>query len=172
MVFADSLDEIVDTSFTASAGWSFPDGWTIANGVLTATDAKRGGSLRVGKTFDGKKEYTYLIKISGLVKNGAGVIPVIGDQSAPVIKTDGVFTGRLTPTSRDTVIISVQPDGSTNNLSAVIEYYRFGEKAPRKVLRPDEYTLSGNTITFNVPPLPGDRNIIIYAPSKLVGAVG
>ena len=165
MVFADrSLPNyITNGDFASDTIWTKGSGWTIGAGVATAAGA-----------------------ISTPISQNANV-PIIQGQSYTVEFTVTASAGTLTPsvggnagttrgagTWRETIIAgSTQVlaftgaafTGTLDNVSVKDIYSN-----DRLINRADEFTLAGNVLTLNNVPPSGTKNVIVFAPSLLLGA--
>jgi len=168
MVFADLLDEFTTNGgFSTDEDWTKGVGWTIADGVAkaTATDGDLEQSAAI--LMHEGESYTLTFTVSdysagtitpnmagtagtGRTANGTHIETIVAGATQLI-----TFTGSTTFT------------GNIDNVSLTRE-----NSTQRKVFRPDEYTLENTTLTLDIAPQSGTKNVLVFAPSLLFGAVG
>lgn len=165
MVFVDDgLNEYVTNGgFETDSDWTKGSGWVIGSGVATATTASTALSQSSSITLIEGQSYniTYTITRSagsitpsiggtnGESRNSAGTYTetIIAGSSQMIALTGSGFTG----TVDNVTITNVQPTGTN-------------------VLNPNQYTLDGTSLSFVTAPPVGVNNVLVFAPSELVGA--
>lgn len=167
MVFADqSLREHVtngtfdsDTAWTKGAGWTISAGTAVATGAIsTALTQNANPAIVVGQSYT----VSYGVGVT------AGTIyPYIGGTVGIGRSASGTYTETIIAGS--TQALTFQGTGFTGIIDGVS--VKAVHAPVRQILRPlDEYTLVGNVLTLTTPPPFGTKNIVVFAPSQLLGA--
>lgn len=165
MVFADRVlaSYAANTDFATDTIWSKGAGWTIGAGVATATGAISTAISQNG-TSPLVQGQSYTVEFT--VTASAGTLtPSVGGNAGT---TRGAGTWRETIIAGSTQVIAftgVAFTGTLDNASV-----KDLATARRMINRPDEYTLVGNQLTLNNIPPSGTKNVIVFAPSLLLGA--
>lgn len=165
MVFADRAisSYAANTDFATDTIWTKGAGWTIGAGVATAAGAIS-TAISQNATSPLVQGQSYTVEFT--VTAGAGTLtPSIGGNAGT---TRGAGTFRETIIAGATQVIAftgVAFTGTLDNASV-----KDLSTLKRLINRPDEYTLVGNQLTLNNIPPSGTKNVIVFAPSLLLGA--
>jgi len=166
MVFADrQLPEYqTNGNFGADLNWTKGAGWTIAAGKATATgaistDIKQNAALNL----IAGQSYTVQFTVT---RSAGSLTPSIGGTAGTARSATDQYTETIIAGS--TQEIKFTGAGFTGDLDFVT--VKPVQSYARQILRPDEYTLSGNQLVLTEIPPKGTKNIIVFAPSELVGA--
>lgn len=89
-------------------------------------------------------------------------IPIADDTNSAFFQS---FDG-----DASTVAFTLTADLGTDENTIMVFADNTGSSTKREILRPDEYTLNGNALTFVTAPASGTGNILVFAPSMLLGA--
>jgi len=165
MVFADRAipNYVTNGDFATDTIWAKGAGWTISAGVATASGAISTAITQNANTpiIQGQ---SYTVEFT--VTASAGTLtPSIGGNAGT---TRGAGTWRETIIAGSTQVLAFTGaafTGTLDNVSIKPTY-----SAQRLINRPDEYTLVGNQLTLNNIPPSGTKNVIVFAPSQLLGA--
>lgn len=165
MVFADRAipNYVTNGDFASDTIWAKGAGWTIGAGVATAA-----GAISTAITQNANvplvQGQSYTVEFT--VTASAGTLtPSVGGNAGT---TRGAGTWRETIIAGSTQVLAFTGaafTGTLDNASVKPTY-----AAQRIINRPDEYTLVGNQLTLNNVPPSGTKNIIVFAPSQLLGA--
>ena len=165
MVFADRAVQSYasNTDFATDTIWTKGAGWTIAAGVATATGAI---STAISQTATTPIVQGQSYTVEFTVTASAGTLtPSVGGNAGT---TRGAGTWRETIIAGSTQTLAFTGVAFTGTLDAATIKDVYARS--RVINRPDEYTVVGNQLTLtNVPPS-GTSNIIVFAPSQLLGA--
>lgn len=167
MVFADKKfgEYTQNGTFDTDSNWTKGAGWSISAGVATAT-----GAISTDLTQTAllpliqRESYTITYTIT---RSAGGIIPKIGGTSGTERTASGTYTETIIAGS--TQAITFTGNGFTGTVDNVSVYRTTASR--REILRPDEYTLSGSTLTIAEAPASGTNNILVIAPILLVGTV-
>jgi len=98
-----------------------------------------------------------------ITRSAGGLIPYIGGNAG----TERTATGQWTETivAGGNQEIFVRGNGFTGTVDNIV--VRPVATPKRMILRPDEYTLEGNTLILDTQPPQGTGNVIVFAPSLL-----
>lgn len=166
MVFADRPlpDYVTNGTFATDTIWTKGTGWTIGAGVATATGAISTDLTETASpTLIAGHSYTITFTIT---RSAGGVIPKIGGTSGTERTSSGTYTETIIAGSTQAITFSGNAFTGTVDTVTVKPTYA----ALRQIIRPDEYTLAGNILTLSFVPPTGTKNIIVFAPSLLLGA--
>lgn len=165
LVFADRAipNYTTNTDFATDTIWTKGAGWTIGAGVATAAGAISTAISQNAVTpiIQGQ---SYTVEFT--VTAAAGTLtPSVGGNSGT---TRGAGTWRETIIAGATQVLAFTGVGFTGTLDNAsvkgIDGYR------RMINRPDEMTLANNILTLQNIPSAGTKNVIVFAPSLLIGA--
>lgn len=165
IVFADQkqINQILNGDFATDTVWNKGAGWTIASGTATAT-----GAISTALSQDASialiENDSYNITMT-ITASAGSITPNIGGKAGTARNANGTYTETII--AGNTQAISFTTSSFTGTIDSVV--VSSATSSRRMVLKPDEFTLDSNTITFDTPPA-GD--ILIFAPSRLFGAVG
>lgn len=165
LVFADRAipSYAANTDFATDTVWTKGAGWTIGAGVATAAGAIS-TAISQNATLPLVQGQSYTVEFT--VTASAGTLtPSVGGNPGT---TRGAGTWRETIIAGATQVLAFTGVGFTGTLdNASLK----GTAASRRTVnRPDEMTLANNQLTLqNIPP-PGTKNVIVFAPSLLIGA--
>lgn len=165
MVFSDRAlqNYVTNSDFATDTIWTKGAGWTIGSGVATAAGAISTAISQIANSpiIQGQ---SYTVEFT--VTASAGTLtPSIGGNPGT---TRGAGTWRETIVAGATQVLAFTGVGFTGTLdNASIKSIGV---VPREINRPDEYTLVGNQLTLNNIPPVGTKNVIVFAPSQLLGA--
>lgn len=165
MVFADRQipNYITNGDFASDTIWSKGAGWSIGAGVATAAGAI---STAISQNSNTPLVQGQSYTVEFTVTASAGTLtPSIGGNSGT---TRGAGTWRETIIAGSTQSLAFTGVGFTGTLDNVS--IKPTAAVLRMINRPDEYTLVGNQLTLNNIPPSGTKNVIVFAPAKLVGA--
>lgn len=166
MVFADRPlpDYVTNGTFATDTIWTKGAGWTIGAGVATATGAISTDLTETASpTLIAGHSYTITFTIT---RSAGGVIPKIGGTSGTERTSSGTYTETIIAGSTQAITFSGNAFTGTVDTVTVKPTYA----ALRQLIRPDEYTLAGNILTLSFVPPTGTKNVIVFAPSLLIGA--
>lgn len=165
MVFADRLREYsTNGSFTTDSDWTKGTGWTIGSGVATATGAiSTSLEQNAGITLIEGESYTITMTIT---RTAGTITPSIGGTDGTARSADGTYTETILAGSDQK--IEFAGSGFTGTIDDV-SVHRVNA-SHREILRNDEFTIDGTTLTLNEAPPTGTNNILVFAPSLLLGA--
>lgn len=165
MVFSDRAitNYTSNTDFATDTIWSRGAGWTIGAGVATAAGAIS-TAISQNAVTPLVQGQSYTVEFT--VTASAGTLtPSVGGNAGT---TRGAGTWRETIIAGATQVIAFTGVGFTGTLdNASVK----GTGTSRRMInRPDEMTLANNLLTLtNIPPA-GTKNVIVFAPSLLIGA--
>ncbi|MGE3331986.1 MAG: hypothetical protein AB7J37_13730, partial [Candidatus Melainabacteria bacterium] len=165
MVFADRAfgNHVDNGTFATDTIWTKGSGWTIGGGVATAAGAI---STAISQNSNVPIVTSQSYTVEFTVTASAGTLtPSVGGTAGT---TRGAGTWKETIIAGSTQEIAFTGVGFTGTLDNV-SIHRV-ENAQRLINRPDEYTVNGNQLTLNNVPPPGTKNVIVFAPSQLLGA--
>lgn len=165
MVFADKAlpDSVSNGTFATDTIWTKGAGWTIGAGVATAVLAS--SDLTQNSSTPLIEGQSYVIKYT-ITRTAGDVTAKIGGAAATARSSAGTYLETIVAGSTQAITFTGNGfSGSVDNVTVKPIY-----AARREILRPDEYTLSGNQLTLNAAPPSGTKNIIVFAPSLLLGA--
>lgn len=161
MIFVDKKLEEFSTNgtFASDTAWTKGAGWTIAAGVATATgaistDLSQTAALPI---IQGE---AYIITYT-ITRSAGGLIPKIGGVSGTERIANGTYTEQIIAGS--TQALTFTGNGFTGTLDTVSIHRANTNK--RQILRPDEFDITNNALTFNEAPASGTNNILVFAPS-------
>lgn len=165
LVFADRaiVNYASNTDFATDTIWTKGAGWTISGGVANATGALNTPISQVAVTpiIQGQS-YTVEFTVTALAGT---VTPSVGGNAGT---TRGAGTWRETIVAGSTQVLAFTGVGFTGTLdNAPIRATAGGT---RVINRADEMTLNGNQLTLQNIPTAGTKNVIVFAPSSLIGA--
>ncbi len=167
MVFADRQlsNHVSNGTFDTDTVWTKGSGWTIGAGVATATGAISTDLTQNAVTpIVAGQSYTITFTVT---RSAGGVIPKIGGTSGTERTANGTYTETIVAGSTQALTFSGNAFTGTVDTVTVKPTYA----AQRQILRPvDEYTLTGNDLVLTFAPPTGTKNIIVFAPSLLLGA--
>lgn len=165
MVFSDRAipNYLNNGDFASGTGWTPGAGWSIGSGVATAAGAISTALTQNANTplIQGQ---SYTVELTVTASAGT-VTPSIGGNAGT---TRGAGTFRETIIAGATQVIAFTGVGFTGTIDNVSVKPTYA--AQRVINRPDEYTVVGNQLTLNNIPPSGTKNIIVFAPSQLLGA--
>lgn len=165
MVFSDRAIQsyATNTDFATDSVWTKGAGWTIGSGVATATGAIN-TEIQQNATAPLVQGQTYTVEFT--VTASAGTLtPSVGGNAGT---TRGAGTWRENIVCGSTQVIAFTGVGFTGTLDNAS--VKETGVARRFINRPDEMTLVGNQLTLNNVPPTGTKNVIVFAPSLLLGA--
>lgn len=166
MVFADRKFEEYTTNgtFASDTVWTKGAGWTIGAGVATASTASSDLSETAGIIILAGESYTITYTIT---RSAGTVTPSIGGVSGTTRNASGTYTETIIAGATQVISFTGAAfSGTVDNVSVHLT-----TAVRREILRPDEFTLDGTTISFNTAPAAGTNNILVFAPSRLLGQV-
>lgn len=167
MVFADAQFDsyVTDGTFNSSSDWTLGAGWTIAANTATATGAI---STAMSQTSPIPFIQGELYTITYTMTQSAGsIIASVGGTNGTSRNSAGTYTETVLAGSSQTLAFT--GSGFTGTITNVSVHRVLEER--RQVCRPEEFTLpNGNQIQFVTAPAKGTNNIIVFAPSLLLGA--
>jgi hypothetical protein len=164
MVFADraALNYVTNGDFASDTIWAKGAGWTISGTAIATGAISTALTQNASSPLVQGQSYTLEFTVTA---SAGTVTPSIGGNAGT---TRGAGTFRETIIAGSTQVLAftgVAFTGTVDNISI-----KDTSSADRMINRPDEYTLVGNQLTLsNVPPA-GTKNIIVFAPSLLLGA--
>lgn len=166
MVFADRPlpDYVTNGTFATDTVWTKGAGWVIAAGVATATLASSDLEETLSPTLMPGQSYTLVFTIT---RSAGDVTPKIGGTAGTTRNSSGTYTETIVAGS-SSQLIEFTGNGFTGTVDTVSVKPTYA--ALRQIVRPDEYTLVGNQLTLSFVPPTGTKNVIVYAPSLLLGA--
>lgn len=166
MVFADRqlAQYVTNGAFASDTGWTKGAGWTIGAGVATATGAIS-TDLSQNAAFPLVEGMSYTLTFT-VTRSAGGVIPKLGGTAGTERTSAGTFTETIVAGSTQTIVFSGNAFTGTLDAISIKPTYN----ARREILRSDEFTLAGNQLTLNEAPPQGTKNVIVFAPSQLLGA--
>lgn len=166
MVFADRAlpDFVTNGGFATDTGWTKGVGWTIAGGVAVATGAiSTALSQNASIPLIAGESYTATFTIT----REAGVVAVnIGGTPGADRTASGTYSETIIAGA--TQALTFLTNAFTGTIDAVTVKPTYG--ARRQVLRADEFTLVNSQLTLAEAPPLGTKNVIVFAPSLLLGA--
>ena len=164
MVFADCLREYstngafaTDTDWTKGTGWTITGGEAVATGAIS-TDLEQDSTI----TLIEGESYTVTMTIT---RTAGGVTPEIGGTAGTERTSAGTYTETIIAGSTQKIAFS--GNGFTGTVDDV-SVTRVNS-THREILRDDEFTLNGTSLTFDKAPAVGTNNILVFAPSQLLG---
>jgi len=166
MIFVDAGLEACATNgaFASDTGWTKGSGWTIGSGVATATGAiSTALSQTSAVTVVQGQAYRFTYTIT---RSAGGLIPSIGGTSGVERTASGTYSEVIIAGSTQTIAFT--GNGFTGTLDNV--FVNVVATAGRNVQDPATYTVNGTALTFNTAPPLGTNNILVFAPSLLLGA--
>ena len=168
MVFADrSIDYVTTGDFAEDANWTKGTGWTIASGVATATGAiSTDLEQNANQILTEGESYTITFTVAN--QSAGGVIPKIGGISGTERTANGTYTETIIAGS--TQVIAIEGNGYTGDVDNIS--VKRVNSSRREVLRDDEFTLDGTNLNIPGPVPSGTNNILVFAPSLLLGVAG
>lgn len=167
MVFADRIEEYTTNGgFDADTDWTKGAGWTIASGVATATTASTDLEQTAAITVREGELYTVTFTVSN--RTGGDVTPKIGGVSGTARSADGTYTETIL--AGNTQLIEFTGNTFSGDIDDISVYRAVGER--RTILSSSEFTISGTTLSINKVPPAGTNNVLVFAPSLLVGELG
>lgn len=168
MVFADLLDELVTNGdFDSDEDWTKGTGWTIADGVAkgssTTDDLEQNAAILIHEG----ESYTLTFTVSDY--SSGTITPYVGGTAGTGRTANGTYTETIIAGSTQLITFTGTSTftGNLDDVSLTRE-----NSSQRKVFRPDEYTLENTTLTLYTAPQSGTKNVLVFAPSLLFGAVG
>lgn len=166
MVFADRPlpDYVSNGTFATDTIWTKGAGWTIGAGVATATGAIS-TDLTQNAALNVIAGHSYTIEFT-ITRSAGGVIPKIGGTSGTERTSSGTYKETIIAGSTQAITFSGNAFTGTVDTVTVKPTYA----ALRQLIRPDEYTLLGTQLTLSFVTPTGTKNIIVFAPSLLLGA--
>ena len=165
LVFVDSgLNKYATNgTFAADSDWTKGAGWSIGSGVATATGAiSTAIEQDAAVTVIEGQSYTVTMTIT---RTAGGLIPSIGGTDGTERTAAGTYTETIIAGS--TQALAFTGNGFTGTLDDVT-VTRVQSSGP-DIQNPSAYTLSGTSLTFNSAPPNGTDNILVFAPSLLLG---
>lgn len=167
MIFADKKfgEYSTNGSFSSDTGWTKGTGWSIAAGVASATTASADLSQTPAIPILNQESYTLTYTIT---RSAGDITPKIGGVAGVTRNSAGTYTETII--AGNTQAIAFTGNGFTGTVDNVSIHRTTASR--REILRPDEFTLNGTSLTFTEAPITGTSNIIVFAPSLLFGAVG
>ena len=166
MVFADKEFPEYSTNgtFASDANWTKGAGWTIAAGVATATGAIS-TNLEQNTAIPLIEGESYTLKDTAT--RSAGTITAnLGGTAGTARSASGTYSETFIAGSTQAIIFTTS--GFTGTVDSVSVHPTNIER--RNILRPNEYTLSGTTLSITEAPATGTNNILVFAPALLLGA--
>jgi hypothetical protein len=166
MVFADRPlpNYVSNGTFDTDTIWTKGAGWTIGASVATATGAIS-TDLSQNAVTPLVQGMSYTIEYT-ITRSAGGVIPKIGGTSGTERTSSGTYKETIIAGSTQALTFSGNAFTGTVDTVTVKPTYA----ALRQIIRPDEYTLVGNQLTLSFIPPSGTKNVIVFAPSLLLGA--
>jgi len=168
MIFADKKfgEYVTNGAFAADTNWTKGAGWTIGSGVATATGAI---STDLSQTLTTPiiKEEVYVVTYT-ITRTAGSIQPSLGTVLGTSRNASGTYTETIIAGSTsDFKFTTTGFTGTVDNVSI-----HRATASRREILRPDEFTLNGTSLTFNEAPAAGTNNIVVFAPSTLFGSLG
>lgn len=168
MIFADKKfgEYVTNGTFTVDSNWTKGAGWTIGSGVATATGAI---STDLSQTLTTPiiKEEVYVVTYT-ITRTVGSIQPSLGTVLGTSRNASGTYTETIIAGS--TSDFKFATTGFTGTVDGVSIHRATASR--REILRPDEFTLSGTTLTFSEAPAAGTNNVVVFAPSTLFGSLG
>lgn len=167
MVFADRQlpDHVSNGGFASDTVWTKGVGWTIGGGVATATGAIS-TDLSQAPLYPIVTAQSYTVQFT-VTRSAGGIIPKIGGVAGTERTSSGTYTETIVAASTQSIVFS--GNGFTGTVDNVVVKPTYASK--RQILRPlDDYVINGNQLTLSEVPPSGTKNIIVFAPSLLLGA--
>lgn len=157
-------DYVTNGTFATDTGWTKGAGWTIGAGVATATGAiSTAISQTAPFTITEGRSYTVTFTIT---RSAGTLTPSIGGTSGTAQNASGTYSETIIAGSTQTIAFT--GSGFTGTLDNVTIETANG--AGFDIQPPVNYTINGTSLTFTLPPANGTNNILVSAPSLLVGA--
>lgn len=157
-------DYVTNGTFATDTGWTKGAGWTIGAGVATATGAISTAIEQTAAfTLEEGKSYTVTFTIT---RSAGTLTPSIGGTSGTAQNSSGTYSETIIAGSTQTIAFT--GSGFTGTLDNVSIETANG--AGFQIQPPANYTINGTSLTFTLAPANGTNNILVSAPSLLVGA--
>jgi hypothetical protein len=165
MVFVDDgLNEYVTNgNFATDTDWTKGSGWVIGSGVATATTASTALTQDSELTLIEGQSYNITYTIT---RSAGTVTPSIGGTDGETRNADGTYTETIIAGSAQAIAFTGDSFSGTVDNVSVTKIQSSGAN----ILNPNQYTLDGTSLTFVTAPASGTNNILVFAPSQLVGA--
>lgn len=161
MVFAER-EYTTNGTFASDTGWTKGTGWTIGSGVATATGAistaleqTAGLSLVQGLAYEVR--YT-------VTRSAGTVTPNVGGTAGTGRTASGTYSEIIIGGSSQTISFT------TSGFTGTVDNVSVRKVGGLEIFAPNEYTISGTTLTFGSAPAIGTNNIQVWAPSRLSNA--
>lgn len=165
MVFVDQgLQEYVTNGgFTSDADWTKGTGWTISGDKANATTATSDLEQTSALTLVEGQAYS----VTYTMTQSVGDVTIkIGGNSGTTQTTAGTYTETII--AGDSQLIEFTGDGFTGTIDNVTVLNASSKGFD--IQNPNAYTLNGTALVFTTAPNTGANNILVFAPSTLVGA--
>lgn len=165
MVFADRrLTEFIENGdFATDTIWTKGSGWTISGGTANASGASSDLEQNASEPLIEGMSYTVTFTMTF---SSGSVTPKVGGTSGTTRTSAGTYTETIIAGSTQVIEFTGSSFNGTIDDVSVTPVYG----ARRENLRSDEFTLTGNQLALNEAPPSGTKNILVYAPSLLLGA--
>lgn len=157
-------DYVTNGTFATDTGWTKGTGWTIGTGVATATGAISTAIEQTAAfTLEEGKSYTVTFTIT---RSAGTLTPSIGGTDGAAQNSSGTYSETIIAGSTQTIAFT--GSGFTGTLDNVSIETSNG--AGFQIQPPANYTINGTSLTLTLAPANGTNNILVSAPSLLVGA--
>jgi hypothetical protein len=166
-VFVDNTarNHVTNGTFATDTGWTKGSGWTIGSGVATASTASSALSQTAPFTLTEGIEYVLTYTAT---RSAGSVVPSIGARDGTSRSAAGTYTETIIAGSTQTIAFTGSGfSGTIDNVTI-----RTANSAGFVIVRPDQYTLNGTSLTFVQPPASGTNNVQVWSPSSLVSSAG
>lgn len=166
MIFEDKgfQQHATNGSFATDTGWTKGSGWTIAAGVATATGAIS-TALSQTSAVTLVAGQSYIVTYTA-TRSAGGIIPSVGGTAGTERTSAGTYTENIICGSTQTLAFTGNAfTGTVDNVSITPIFSRGYEIKP-----PTAYTIDGVILTMATAPASGTGNLLVFAPSTLLGA--
>lgn len=166
MVFVDNGRQEASSngSFATDTGWTKGSGWTIGSGVATAA-----GAISTAISQDASVSLVegraYVVKMT-ITRSAGGLIPSIGGTAGTTRSADGTYSEIIIAGSTQAIAFTGSSFTGTLDNVSVLPIDSLG----LNILRPEEYTISGTSLSLSSAPSSGTNNIQVWAPSLLAAS--
>lgn len=165
-VFVDSgmQQHVRNGGFDTNSIWNLGAGWTIGSGVATAAGAIS-TAISQNSEIPIVQGQAYVTRYT-VTRDAGNVTLSLGGTNGTARNSAGTYTEIIVAGASQTIAITGA--GFTGTVDNVSVRPVMGVGAT--IIPPTLFTLNGTSITFAQAPAEGDDNILIFAPSLLVGA--
>lgn len=161
MVFT-TRDYVTNGNFSSDTGWTKGTGWTITGGEAVATGAIS-TALEQPSPNTISQGQAYSVKYT-ITRSAGSVTLSVGGNAGQARSASGTYYETIFAGSTQTISFG------TSGFTGTIDNVDVTSVAGQVILNPNEYTVNGTSLIFNVAPANGTNNIEVFAPTKLLGA--